>query len=119
MYLFSWQPTFAGGIYGAMHGLEIPFVFGRLSEEDRAFTPKRTKETEILSTNMMKAWTFFAQNSNPNHYDIPDWPCYDNKKRSTFVFGNELYIWEDPLKKEREMWNNMTIWKNFFKRIKS
>ncbi|MFW9897089.1 MAG: carboxylesterase/lipase family protein, partial [Candidatus Thorarchaeota archaeon] len=42
MYLFSWPSKFRGGIYGAMHGLEIAFVFNRFLDHDRGFNPKRT-----------------------------------------------------------------------------
>ncbi|MFW9880337.1 MAG: carboxylesterase/lipase family protein, partial [Candidatus Thorarchaeota archaeon] len=115
MYLFSWQSRFRGGIYGAMHGLDIAFVFKRLLDEDRGFSPKRTKETELLSAKMMDAWTSFARTGNPNHKLIPKWPQYNVEERATIVFDNDIRIWEDPLKKEREMWDSMKIWKEFSK----
>ncbi|MFX1346021.1 MAG: carboxylesterase/lipase family protein [Promethearchaeota archaeon] len=113
MYLFSWQSKFRGGIYGAMHGLDIAFVFERLLDEDRGFSPKRTKETETLSAKMMDAWTSFAKTGDPSHKNIPKWPQYETSKRATLVFDNELRVWNDPLKKEREMWYNMNIWPQF------
>jgi para-nitrobenzyl esterase len=119
MYLFSWQSKFRGGIYGAMHGLDIAFVFDRFLDHDRGFNPKRTKETKNLSTRIMDAWTSFARTGNPNHKNIPQWPRYDSENRATIVFDNDIRIWNDPLKKEREMWNNMNIWKDFFKGIES
>ncbi len=113
MYLFSWQSTFQDGKLGAGHGLDIPFVFNNFSKQEKWFIPKRSEETELLSAKMMDAWTSFARTGNPNHEGIPEWPQYDIKKRATLVFDNEIKIWEDPLKKEREMWYEMNIWSRF------
>ena len=115
MYLFSWQSTFQDGKYGAMHGLETSFVFNTFTDIDYAMVPKRTNETEILSGKMMDAWTSFAKIGIPNHENIPEWPQYDIKKRSTIIFDNDIKIWEDPLKDERELWNNMKLWTEFYK----
>jgi para-nitrobenzyl esterase len=114
MYLFSWQSKIRGGFYGAMHGMDIAFVFDRFLDNDRYFYPKRTKETELLSAKMMDSWTSFARSGNPNHKNIPQWPQYDIETRATIVFDNEISIWNDPLSKEREMWEDMKIWKDFF-----
>ena len=101
------------GKYGAMHGLDIPFVFNTLSNQEGVYLPKRSEETELLSARMMDAWTSFARTGNPNHSGIPKWPQYDIKKRATLVFDNKTKIWDDPLKKEREMWYDMSIWSRF------
>jgi para-nitrobenzyl esterase len=113
MYLFSWQSPFQGGKYGAMHGLDIPFVFNTLIAQDGLFNPKRTEETEMLSTRMMDAWTSFARTGNPSHKAISQWPQYDINRRATLIFDKDIRIWEDPLYKEREMWYNMKIWSQF------
>jgi len=113
MYLFSWQSTVQGGKFGAMHALDIAFVVNRFWDKDYGITPKKSKETEVLSVKMMDAWTSFARTGNPNHKNIPEWPHYDDKRRATIVFDNNIQIWEDPLKKERKMWNDMKIWSQF------
>lgn len=113
MYLFSWQSTFQEGKFGAGHGLDIPFVFNTFPKQDTWFFPKRSEETELLSAKIMDAWTSFARTGNPNHSGIPKWPQYDIKKRATLVFDKEIKIWDDPLKKEREMWYEMNIWSRF------
>lgn len=106
MYLFSWGlPNF----YGAMHGLEIGFVFNQFFNVDVPTLPKKTEETEKLSENMMNSWISFAKNGDPNHDGIPKWPQYDIQKRNTIVFDKNIKIWKDPLSKEREMWNRMNL----------
>ncbi|MFW9877171.1 MAG: carboxylesterase/lipase family protein [Candidatus Thorarchaeota archaeon] len=113
MYLFSWKSKFMGGKFGAMHGLDIPFVFNTLSKQDGLFNPKSSEETELLSKRMMDAWSSFGRRGNPSHKDIPQWPQYDTNRRATLVFDKDIRIWDDPLNKEREMWYGMKIWSEF------
>ena len=113
MYLFNWKTPFDNGRYGAMHAIEIAFVFGSFWEDYLFTYVKKTPETETLSEKVMDAWLTFAKTGNPNHPNIPRWPSYDEKNRSTMVFNNHIEVWDDPLPKEREMWNEMKEWRNF------
>ena len=110
MYLFSWGLP---NIYGAMHGLEIGFVFNRFFNVDVPTLPKKTGETERLSENMMNSWISFAKNGNPNHTGIPKWLGYETQERNTIVFDKTIKIWKDPLSREREMWNKMNLLSRF------
>ena len=113
MYLFKWQSTIQNGKFGAMHALDIAFIFNRFLDQDFGIIPKKSEETELLSGKMMDAWTSFARIGDPNHKNIPEWPQYDTTKRTTIVFDNNIQIWEDPLSREREMWYGMKIWSQF------
>ena len=113
MYLFNWKTPFENGRYGAMHALEIAFVFGAFLDDYLFTFPKRTAETEVLSDKMMDAWISFAKTGNPNHANIPKWPTYDLEKRSTMIFDSKIEILNNPLHKEREMWNDMKQWSHF------
>ena len=113
MYLFKWKTPFENGRYGSMHALEIAFVFGGFWEDYLFTFPKKTAETEALSDKMMNAWISFAKMGNPNHGGIPEWPSYNIQKRKTIVFDNKTEIWDDPLGKERKMWNQMKQWSQF------
>lgn len=110
MYLFSWGLP---NTYGAMHGLEIGFVFNRFFNVDVPTLPKKTEETEKLSENMMNSWISFAKKGDPNHSNIPKWPQYDNQERNTIVFDKNIKIWNNPLSREREMWNTMNLLSRF------
>ncbi len=113
MYLFKWKTPFEGGRYGAMHAMEIAFVFGAFWEDDLWTFPKKTDETEKLSNKMMSYWVNFARDGNPNSRDAFEWPSYDAESRKTVIFDKEIEIVEDPLKPEREMWYNMNQWSRF------
>ncbi len=107
MYLFTWQSPFRGGKYGAMHALELGFVFGVLLKTEVGIFPKRDEETEALSGAMMDTWISFARTGNPNNASIPPLPPYDLKKRSTIIFDKEIKIVDDPYGQERAAWDEL------------
>jgi len=107
MYLFTWQSPFNGGKYGAMHALELPFVFGLLGDKNMWIFPRRNKETQKLSEQMMDAWIAFARTGNPNHENIPGLSSYDKGKRATILFDKEITIKHDPYGNERAAWEGI------------
>lgn len=86
MYQFRWRITAYGGIYGATHGAEVPFVFGNVARAT-GFQAEPA-QYQLLQRRMMAAWTAFARTGNPNHADLPDWPEYSATHRSTLCFGH-------------------------------
>lgn len=106
-YLFTYKSPEMGGKLGACHALEIAFVFGTFGDKARGITPKKSKETDILSEKMMNSWISFAQNGNPSHDGIPKWNPYDLENRSTMFFGTEVKLVNDPFKKERMVWEGI------------
>jgi para-nitrobenzyl esterase len=107
MYLFNWKSTAFDGKLGACHALELPFVFGLLSEQEIGFFPGKNEETERISTNMMDCWTSFARKGNPNHDNVPKWPSYDSENRSTMLFGKDIKKVNAPLDRERAVWDGI------------
>ncbi|MFX1344797.1 MAG: carboxylesterase/lipase family protein [Promethearchaeota archaeon] len=107
MYLFAWKTPWEGGKYGAMHALDLSFVFGILTDKNRGIYAKKTEETLKLSEQMMDAWLSFARTGNPNHGNIPQLTPYDLKKRATIIFDKEVTIENDPYSNERTAWVNI------------
>ena len=107
MYLFSWKTPLASGRFGAMHALELSFVFGILLDRDIGIFPRKTEETQELSEKMMDAWIAFARSGNPNHENIPELLPYDLEKRATILFDKEVTIQYDPYGNERESWEGI------------
>jgi para-nitrobenzyl esterase len=107
MYLFSWKTPWEGGKYGAMHALELSFVFGILMDESKGIFAEKTEETQKLSQQMMDAWISFARTGNPNHDNIPNLAPYDLEKRSTIIFDKEVKIAQDPYSDERAVWDDI------------
>jgi para-nitrobenzyl esterase len=69
-----------GTMFGAAHGFEIPFVFGRfehLGDADRFLFTRRTRtDRERLSQAIGHYWASFARDGHPTCPDRPDWPRY-------------------------------------------
>lgn len=107
MYLFTWKSPFRGGKYGAMHALELAFVFGVLLNTEVGIFPKRDQETEALSGAMMDTWISFARTGNPNNAAIPTLAPYNLEKRATVVFDKEIKIMNDPYGLERAAWDEL------------
>lgn len=113
MYMFTYPSPIRNGSLGAVHAIEIPFVFGTLNmprNDNFKLFPASNKETESLSAQMMESWISFARNGNPNHKKIPEWPQYKNN-RATMVFGKDIKVINDPSKKERSVWDDIIIFK--------
>jgi len=107
MYLFSWKSPWKEGKYGAMHALELSFVFGILLDRNEGIFPRKTEETQELSQKMMDAWIAFACTGDPNHKNIPKLPPYDLNKRATIIFDKEISITNDPYSEERAFWDEL------------
>ncbi len=107
MYLFTWQSPFKNGKYGAMHALELGFIFGVLLAMDVGIFPKRDKETEFLSGIMMDTWIAFAKTGNPNNPAIPLVAPYNPENRATLIFDKEVKVVDDPYGQERVAWEEL------------
>ncbi|XP_068883149.1 fatty acyl-CoA hydrolase precursor, medium chain-like isoform X1 [Aphelocoma coerulescens] len=79
-YEFQHRPSSVEGVVPAFvkadHGAEIAFVFGKPFLAGDA-----TKEENKLSRTVMRYWTNFAKNGNPNGEGLVHWPQYDLEER--------------------------------------
>jgi len=107
MYLFTWPSPFKGGRYGAMHALELGFVFGVLLGTEVGIFPKKDGETETLSGIMMDTWIAFAKSGTPNNPAIPVLAPYSPDKRATVIFDKEIKVVDDPYGEERAVWEGL------------
>jgi len=70
-------------LLGAAHGLEIPFVFGRLRFFGRGwpiFSPGRSEQDMALARAMGSYWTQFARTGDPGRGRdgaLPEWQAWD------------------------------------------
>jgi para-nitrobenzyl esterase len=74
-YHFTWQtPGAVGAIYGATHGLELPFVFGNFGAIG-GYVPSTSDLA--LSATVQGYWSRFGVSGNPNGAAEVTWPFYD------------------------------------------
>lgn len=107
VYRFDWSPPFAGGLVGACHGLDIPFVFGTYREPLLRPLVGFGREPGRLSRRMMRAWSAFARTGNPAHSELSDWPEYDTKERKTLILGTRPRVVSDPFRGARQFWEEV------------
>ena len=66
-YLFTWPSPFMGGILGACHALELPFVFGTLGHPLLRPFAGKGPAAEALAARIQDAWLAFARSGDPSH----------------------------------------------------
>jgi para-nitrobenzyl esterase len=108
-YLFTWETAIYDGIFGSCHALELPFVFNTFKDPGMKALVGNATNTEDLCESMMDSWLSFARDGNPNHNRIPHWPTYEEKNRSTLIFGNEIKIANALFEKERKVWDKILV----------
>jgi len=110
MYLFTYRSLTRGptGLeYGAMHGLELAFVFHIDSSAGYTYVGPKGSWSH-LSDQMVEAWTRFARTGDPNGPALPSWPRYDVERRATMEFGQHSDLILDPYGGERRAWDRIS-----------
>jgi carboxylesterase type B len=98
MYEFAWA---APGL-GAVHALDVPFVFDTLGSDARLFGPLiGATAPQSLADEVHGAWVRFGRDGDPG------WPAYDLSRRATRRLGTPSRVVEDPRAWERELWQGL------------
>jgi para-nitrobenzyl esterase len=106
VYLFTWKTPVFGGLLGASHALELPFVWDQI---DNSLWQPFVGESppRALVTAMQEAWLAFARNGDPNGSAV--WPRYDATTRPTLELGDDIRVVNDPSKQLRELWYRASV----------
>jgi para-nitrobenzyl esterase len=99
LYYFQWPSPVRGGRLGAMHGIELPFVF-----DNTAKVPHMVgtgPELVALADRVSATWAAFARSGVPEGPTLPSWPAFDPRTRPTMVFNVDSRVVNDPYKEER------------------
>lgn len=102
-YLFTWPSPVMDGALGAIHGLDISFVFRHLDQRE-GYSFVGDEPPEELSEWVSSAWAGFARTGAPAAPGLPDWPDYSDAERSTMILDTPPRIERDPLGPLREFW---------------
>ncbi|HET9117790.1 MAG TPA: carboxylesterase family protein, partial [Pseudonocardiaceae bacterium] len=98
MYEFAWPSP---GL-GAVHALEVPFVFDTASTDAPLFGPLLGSDPpQDLAHRMHSAWVAFARHGDPG------WPGYDLNRRLTMRFDTPSEVVSDPRPWERALWSGV------------
>jgi len=105
VYQFAWKGATPGKPQGAIHALEVPFVFGTLDVSEIGAIAGRTSAARALSERMQDAWLAFARTGRPQSPGLPDWPPYAPPRRATLELGEKPALLEAPQEPERRWWD--------------
>jgi para-nitrobenzyl esterase len=107
MYRFDLPSTAMGGVLGACHAIELPFVFDNL---DRGgvdmFLGGLDDGARGLAARTARAWTGVAHATGPAHDDL-EWPDYDLDQRLTCVLDRLVSVAADPDPQVRALWEEL------------
>jgi para-nitrobenzyl esterase len=102
LYEFGHRSTAFGGVLGACHAIEIPFVFDNVHKRgvDGLVGEIGDKE-RALATEVNAAWIAAASGEEP-------WQRYDLDRRATLRFGGDTPgLLDDPAGDERVLWEGV------------
>jgi para-nitrobenzyl esterase len=107
MYRFDWESPAFGGVLGAAHAMDIPFVWNTLDMPlSRMFTgdsPVRQELSDLMHT----AWASFIRSGTPAADLLPAWPTYDQERRATMLFSDAPHVVDDPQGQVRALWKQV------------
>jgi para-nitrobenzyl esterase len=106
-YRFDWRSTAWGGMLGAAHAVELPFVFDLVSDH-RLHTLIGPDAPAELSAAVHGAWVTFATDGTPKLAGLGDWPALaapgGRDGRPVVLFDTEIVVADDPLGATRRFW---------------
>lgn len=105
VYQFEWKGVEPGRPQGAIHALELPFVFGTLATSEIGAIAGRTPAAQILSGHMQDAWLTFAHSGRPRASGLPEWPAYAAPRRATMILSDRPRVVDAPQEPERAVWD--------------
>jgi para-nitrobenzyl esterase len=107
MYRFDLASTAFGGVLGACHAIEVPFVLGNLDRGGvELFLGGVDGDAHRLSDLCTRAWLEAARTGVPEHAELP-WPGYDLDRRATCVLDRSPGVVDDPDAELRALWDEI------------
>jgi len=106
-YLFTWPSPVLGGMLGACHALDLPFVFGTLDHAMLRPLVGKGPEARALAERIQDAWIAFARTGRPSHAGIGDWPGYEAVHRLTMILDRRCRVEAAPREVERAFWDTL------------
>lgn len=93
-YLFTKTSPVMGGIAGAYHCAEIPYVFANVGRVPQATGGDGA--AFALAGDVSAAWASFARTGRPSAPGLPEWPAYTVDRRATMLLDDVSRVADDP-----------------------
>lgn len=103
MYRFEWAGTAMGGMMGATHGIEIPFVFDNLALPNLAALLGKDSPEDVAEV-VHRCWTAFGRDGQPGSVGGAEWMPYTAEEPECMGFNTDSGPRGDPLALTRAVW---------------
>jgi para-nitrobenzyl esterase len=106
LYLWRWPSTAMEGRLGAVHTVEIPFVFNTLTSQQAIDTVGAlTPEAAALALRVHATIAAFVRTGDPNTTaGLGHWPAFNTARRPVMVIDANSGIQDDPYRDHRLLW---------------
>ena len=106
-YVVTWPSPLDGGAYGAVHTVELAFLFGTHTHPDLVELSGSGPDANRFADVMQACWSSFARSGDPSNDLVGDWPGYDTDRRATMMLGETCQVVDDPASPERLIWEDV------------
>ena len=107
MYRFDLASTAMGGVLGACHAIDVPFVFDNLDRSGvDMLLGGLDDDARHLAARTARAWTTTAHVGSPAHDDLA-WPAYERGSRRTCILDRTPRVEDDPGGDQRRLWDEL------------
>jgi para-nitrobenzyl esterase len=104
-YRWDWASPAMGGMIGASHAIEIPFVFD-LVEDQRLHVFVGPEAPKPLARAVHESWVAFATTGIPSADGLPEWPRVTAERRPVMRFDTASGVLEDPQATTLRFWSD-------------
>lgn len=101
MYQWNWPSPSYEGVFGAVHAIDVPAVFGNVRD---AILGGGCAPGRALSAALSHAWMAFAADGVPNLGGDITWRPYTIERRSCLMLDDPISLAADPDREIREYW---------------
>ncbi len=102
-YRWDWGSPVMGGMIGASHAIEIPFVFD-LVEDQRLHVFVGAEAPKPLARAVHESWSNFAATGAPDADGLPGWPALTPTSRPVLSFATDPSLLDDPAAGTLQFW---------------
>lgn len=95
VYRLEWETPVEGGRLKTPHALDLPLVFDTVASSPSIIGDGAADAQKVADT-MSAYWISFARDGDPNGANLPEWPAYDDERKSTMIFNVQSGARDNP-----------------------